>query len=362
MAVSLDPPAGDSGTTLDTSNHFPGPSTNPRKAARRASQSSLTGKRRNGSISSSQRSHRIQTGSLGAGSQSAAPGTSPVRPEKKKTKKGGPSRFLSFLSCCGGGNNTSEIDMDERSVPVRRSSKLQVERPNQNKTQDISGAESSTADESKDISVEKIGGPPYSDLKSAGEPKVQESAKPASAPKASSPHLPTNDIKTSSNSRSAEKSTIPQIQHSTLSKEVPSEATDPISAPLLSNGAPTASLQEDGSVNTNQEAQQENVDGDVNMPDAPALHAVTVDTSQDTGDNKTDSTPPLPPPPPVSPVRHESTSSTQPERVSNNLTNVPNERQKWLLPPIRPEFKGKKCLVLDLDETLVHSSFKVSLG
>lgn len=29
-----------------------------------------------------------------------------------------------------------------------------------------------------------------------------------------------------------------------------------------------------------------------------------------------------------------------------------------LLPPMKPEHKGKKCLVLDLDETLVHSSFK----
>lgn len=35
------------------------------------------------------------------------------------------------------------------------------------------------------------------------------------------------------------------------------------------------------------------------------------------------------------------------------------EPQKWLLPPITPELKGRKCLVLDLDETLVHSSFKV---
>lgn len=30
-----------------------------------------------------------------------------------------------------------------------------------------------------------------------------------------------------------------------------------------------------------------------------------------------------------------------------------------LLPPIAPEHIGRKCLVLDLDETLVHSSFKV---
>ncbi|KAG0138191.1 hypothetical protein HOY82DRAFT_476555 [Tuber indicum] len=36
-----------------------------------------------------------------------------------------------------------------------------------------------------------------------------------------------------------------------------------------------------------------------------------------------------------------------------------DERQQWLLPPLAPRFEGKKCLVLDLDETLVHSSFKV---
>jgi RNA polymerase II subunit A small phosphatase-like protein len=38
---------------------------------------------------------------------------------------------------------------------------------------------------------------------------------------------------------------------------------------------------------------------------------------------------------------------------------VPDQPTKYLLPPQAPEFKGKKCLVLDLDETLVHSSFKV---
>lgn len=30
-----------------------------------------------------------------------------------------------------------------------------------------------------------------------------------------------------------------------------------------------------------------------------------------------------------------------------------------LLPEQDPEHMGRKCLVLDLDETLVHSSFKV---
>jgi RNA polymerase II subunit A small phosphatase-like protein len=40
---------------------------------------------------------------------------------------------------------------------------------------------------------------------------------------------------------------------------------------------------------------------------------------------------------------------------------VAKDKQQWLLPPLRPEFEGKKCLVLDLDETLVHSSFKVTI-
>jgi len=34
------------------------------------------------------------------------------------------------------------------------------------------------------------------------------------------------------------------------------------------------------------------------------------------------------------------------------------DRESWLLPPPLPQDSGKKCLVLDLDETLVHSTFK----
>jgi len=34
--------------------------------------------------------------------------------------------------------------------------------------------------------------------------------------------------------------------------------------------------------------------------------------------------------------------------------------QQWLLPRPLPHLQNRKCLVLDLDETLVHSSFKVS--
>jgi len=52
---------------------------------------------------------------------------------------------------------------------------------------------------------------------------------------------------------------------------------------------------------------------------------------------------PPPPPPPLPPL-------SAPGRQGG---------QQWLLPPPQPHLHNRKCLVLDLDETLVHSSFKV---
>ncbi|KAG7293318.1 hypothetical protein NEMBOFW57_003364 [Staphylotrichum longicolle] len=45
--------------------------------------------------------------------------------------------------------------------------------------------------------------------------------------------------------------------------------------------------------------------------------------------------------------------------IENPPVFAPDQPQRFLLPPQAPEHKGRKCLVLDLDETLVHSSFKI---
>jgi len=45
-------------------------------------------------------------------------------------------------------------------------------------------------------------------------------------------------------------------------------------------------------------------------------------------------------------------------RGNENTTGNAPWRDDHLLPPQRDDKKGKKCLVIDLDETLVHSSFK----
>jgi RNA polymerase II subunit A small phosphatase-like protein len=45
-------------------------------------------------------------------------------------------------------------------------------------------------------------------------------------------------------------------------------------------------------------------------------------------------------------------------KVGASSTASPHLSRDYLLPPLLPEDAGKKTLVLDLDETLVHSSFK----
>jgi RNA polymerase II subunit A small phosphatase-like protein len=88
---------------------------------------------------------------------------------------------------------------------------------------------------------------------------------------------------------------------------------------------------------------------DVHMHDAPAsdTQATTIAPSSETNPKAPSSSPMAPEPTTaaVIPITEAGASAPEP--------------QKWLLPPIANEHKGRKCLVLDLDETLVHSSFKI---
>lgn len=63
----------------------------------------------------------------------------------------------------------------------------------------------------------------------------------------------------------------------------------------------------------------------------------------------------LPPPPPL-----QERQAQVAHQEGSPVRDGGEGGQTWLLPPQAPEFAGRKCLVLDLDETLVHSSFKVN--
>jgi carboxy-terminal domain RNA polymerase II polypeptide A small phosphatase len=65
---------------------------------------------------------------------------------------------------------------------------------------------------------------------------------------------------------------------------------------------------------------------------------------------------------PTTTGEQEKPTEVSPPVVSEPILEEPIEgeiERKWLLDPIGPEHIGRKCLVLDLDETLVHSSFKL---
>lgn len=54
---------------------------------------------------------------------------------------------------------------------------------------------------------------------------------------------------------------------------------------------------------------------------------------------------------------YKPSNSDEDKKFNGNLQGS-NSNEKYLLPAVRPQDSSKKCVVIDLDETLVHSSFK----
>lgn len=169
-------------------------------------------------------------------------------------------------------------------------------------------------------------------------------------------------------------------------KPAPEPATQ---TPTIVASAPTADVTTAGPPNETElpKVEKVNTQGttDTTTPAAPApLTGPSPTVADDSGEppikpEDKDVLPPAPEAPPQDESEPEKETPTKSEEtvVLSGDDNKPRqsdhqivekqidhpdeeEQQRWLLPPLRPEFEGKKCLVLDLDETLVHSSFKVS--
>ncbi|KAK4696208.1 carboxy-terminal domain RNA polymerase II polypeptide A small phosphatase, partial [Lecanoromycetidae sp. Uapishka_2] len=224
-----------------------------------------------------------------------------------------------------------------------------------------SAAESSTA-ESK-TAEEAIGGPEYSELKAAAKPTMitRSSKEKVSADKPVSQNMfiqpavtETKETPAPTETRNPPLSPLPSSNVTSSREEevgqgMPSTQTAGIEVPpqLIE---PEQSVAEQGTTINDRTPIQEQRDSDIAMVDAPPVVQAVEEqpkTSQELAQAQTA----LPPPPPRNGLDRGGASS------SNAVMS--NEQPKWLLPPLQPRFQGRKCLVLDLDETLVHSSFKI---
>ncbi|KAL4822031.1 hypothetical protein BDW67DRAFT_6664 [Aspergillus spinulosporus] len=241
-----------------------------------------------------------------------------VHDQTRSDKASKPSRKLfAFLSCC----SSSDVDPEDGSIPPKKTpSRLSVvqTQPTPEKA-DINAADSSTA-ESKAPSYFKDEKPNMtvtSDKQSSYEEGAAEQSSQFDGTK-TTPVIPEsvqNQTSSSTDTETRSADTQSPIQPGTVAAE------------------PT--MVEEPDENTAEDQETENFE-------ASTQPAVTeVEPKQLPRDDEAVR---LPPPPPL---------GKQPE------TSVQERAQQWLLPPALPHLRDRKCLVLDLDETLVHSSFKV---
>lgn len=309
------------------------------------------GKRRTGSIASSKRSQQRAAASEKVEPLPAIPAAAP----REGSTKSKPKKSGGLLSClpCFAPKETHAGGEDESTENVKQVGTQKPVRATQatpSKQQESNVAESSAAD-SKDPLDEKTGETYGADRRENEKPIHGDATMESGPPTETQPKIVTRSS-----------STKQSLDHSLPA--LPTQ-TDRLTTPQIAVQTPTPGSTPVQSRPSHDQAQiihdrtdeQEQLDTDIEMEGHVPVS--TNDVHQE-GDEKTEeaqSEAPhkidLPPPPPLEQRQLE----TQKQLSDPNLAEP---AQKYLLGAIQPRFQGKKCLVLDLDETLVHSSFKVS--
>lgn len=320
---------------------------------------SLLSRPRNGSKTSSRQSLRAQSKPEEARqSTTVIPQTDgPARSEKK-----GKTGFLFFLNCCSSPEITE--DKDDPALPPKKTTKLQPVAQRSSRTAEKAGnseAEPRDADH-RPVSDEK------NPLTAEDEEAKVMSEKP-----------PINDVRPqiSREESSHDKVTpmpaiLPLVNSSNPSANVDEQYNATTQAPMASTVLSAYGQVTNSQTNVQASTLVEPIDvegshGPVHdeQPNSDVVMTDSVtEVAKEEHDEVAEPTQPeipapisqvdLPPPPPLS--KRES------QLASKDIPPVPgssSEKQTWLLPPVQPRFQGRKCLVLDLDETLVHSSFKI---
>ncbi|RDW70636.1 putative general stress response phosphoprotein phosphatase Psr1/2 [Aspergillus mulundensis] len=246
-----------------------------------------------------------------------------VRNPAKIDKAAKPSRKLfAFLSCC----SSSDVDPEDGSIPPKKTSRrlsVAQTQPTPEKTE-VNAADSSTA-ESKAPSYFKDEKPNLTVISDKQSSNLDEEG-------VAEPSSQLDGTKTTTAIPESVQNHTPSDTHN----EDQTSDAQPSIQPAIVAIEPTLSEKSDDITKADEIAVE---------AESSAVSSQPGTTEEDTKQlSHDDEAVRLPPPPPL---------GKQPE------TSVQERAQQWLLPPALPHLRDRKCLVLDLDETLVHSSFKV---
>ena len=378
-----------------------------------SSKRSLAGRRRDASTGS-KRSNRQVTGESEKNARPGSAGRAQASSEPRPKKRGG---FLSFLSCCGSSDENQELGSRESTQPPKTPATASQPAKVKSQQQQIppnASATNTSVDGSKEVIDEKVGhqsnhkepsaavpilpSPPAETEKPPPLVVQPDNAVPSIPPGVATvkPNAETNPLQTDRTDLQPETPTTGPSHIDTTQRNVAHDSSSNSAAnPSVSVIAPTPTVphsETEDNIIQDRTPEQAARDTDIEMTDAgPSLPLATSDVRQspdvqtqtrERSSSNSSSRIDLPPPPPLAERQMQNQHSdagviagagvgagllasgagiavhqanSEPSAVS-----TPEQVQKWLLPPITPQFSGKKCLVLDLDETLVHSSFKVS--
>ncbi|PMD38064.1 plasma membrane phosphatase required for sodium stress response [Hyaloscypha variabilis F] len=296
------------------------------------SKSSILGRRRNGSATSSKMSITQQGPSTGPAG-SANPATSGAKQSQKPQKKG----FLSFL-CCGVPDSANTADPSDAAVPANKISKVPSNRP----TTATRPEHASTGQANAAVAPPSEKEPLRQD-----EPEREKNEAPSlesGRTLQSGAGVNGDANRPSGDARDQPLPALPKEAETTSSQAGQSNPSVTVQAPVR---APSTRASSSAQVPVQE---SKDAEGDVKMVDSDPVPSEQAEPVAPIPRQAEPIRPVLPPPP-----------STPPPGTNEEVAapESAEQGQKWLLPPIAPRFQGKKCLVLDLDETLVHSSFKI---
>ncbi|KAK7985388.1 hypothetical protein PG988_003010 [Apiospora saccharicola] len=279
----------------------------------KGSKNSMLGRQRNGSASS----HRSGAGTGPASTPGSTQPNSPaVAPQKRK--KGG---LLSMLGCCVVPDHGNALEGGDEALPSHKLDRIPP-RPLTSSRRTGTPSEQTTGSKSQLPEKEK-------DPQTQAVPTTEQSKTKRASGSAAQDQSTAGEHESDSKQTTLVGATGPSITVNPPVSENPEKVEPSADAPATKD-----------------------TDGDVAMPDADAPARVKQSiTAPEEQEQNTVTSPPAPVEAPTPPA-------AVPEEKAVAVAESTPE-QKFLLPPIEPHMKGRKCLVLDLDETLVHSSFKI---